>query len=118
MHQSQSHPLLPCGAGAGAGGGVPRRAASQIVRQGSRLPVSLPLSVCGPLLTRKKKEKGREGEERDRSTLPLEPFALKLAGECLRQSLHTEYVEPLSGLKKIYYCLPNGSSARNGCLLL
>lgn len=59
MHQSQSHPLLPCGAGAGAGGGVPRRAASQIVRQGSRLPVSLPLLVCGPLLTREKKREGK-----------------------------------------------------------
>lgn len=50
------------GRGRRRGWGMPRRAASQIVRQGSRLPVSLPLSVCGPLLTRKKKR--REGKEK------------------------------------------------------
>lgn len=115
MHQSQSHPLLPCMPGLAVG--VPQRAASRD-RQ-TRLPparLPAPLGLWSSLTQRK--EKGREGEERERSTDPLEPFALKLAEECLRQSLHTEYVEPLSGLKKIYYCLPNGSSVRNGCLFL
>lgn len=77
MHPSQSHPLVPCmpGAGAEGGRGVPRRAASRIVRQDSRLPASLPLSVCGPLLTRKKREgKGTEGEERNRSIFLWSPL--------------------------------------------
>ena len=113
MHQSQSPPLLPH-----VPGGSPE---SSLRGSADKAPACLAPCPSRPVVLfdwKEKRREGREGEARERSTFPLEPFALKLAGECLRQSLHTEYAEPLSGLKKIYYCLPNGSSVRNGCLFL
>lgn len=86
--------------GRGRGRGCPGEQPSQIVEQRApacRLPA--PLGLWSSFDSGKKEGEGK-GEERDRNTLPLEPFALKLAGECLRQSLHTEYVKPL-GLKNI-----------------
>ena len=99
--------------------GDPRRAASgDPSDKAPACPAPCPSRPVVLFDWKEKRREGREGEARERSTFPLEPFALKLAGECLRQSLHTDYAEPLSGLKKIYYCLPNGSSVRNGCLFL
>ena len=40
---------LSCHACQGWGWGCPREQLPGIIRQGSRLPVSLPLSACGPL---------------------------------------------------------------------
>lgn len=104
--QDASEPKSPSPVGQGQGrGGAPREAASQIVRQGSRLPVSLPLLVCGPLLTQEKREgKGRRKGQKHSSSGALCPETSWRMPETVP---HTEYVEPLSGLKEIYYCLPN-----------
>ena len=106
------------GRGRRGGGGAPESSLpdSQTRLPPARLPA--PLGLWSSFDSKKKRREGNGRRRKGQKHLPLEPFALKLAGEGLRQSLHTEYVEPLSGLKKIQYCLPNGSSVRNGCLFL